>query len=263
MIIIDTDIGSDVDDEFAIAYAITSGQDVQLITTVHGDTVLRGQVAKRLTTLLGVDIPVAAGERYPVKQRQIFTTGMEGRSLPKDSYTVIPDGVDTLISCIHENSGIDIVAIGPLTNIATALQRDPSIEEHIGHLYFMGNASLCGDTYHLQYRAHNLKVDPEAADVVFESSVPRTIITTPVAKQNYLRRYQLERLQDTNLHHLYEESVRWLDFIGYDVVYLYDPLVVHHTFDSSITTRVQCGVTSITTHVRKGFGTTLLESLLS
>jgi len=71
-LIIDTDIGGDVDDSIAIYYAVKSGMDIKLISTVHGNTELRAKIAKKLTTLLDVEIPVAAGEEFPIKQRQIW-----------------------------------------------------------------------------------------------------------------------------------------------------------------------------------------------
>ena len=60
-LIIDTDIGTDIDDALALAFALKLGLDLKLITTVHGDTLLRAKIAKKLTQLLGADIPVAAG----------------------------------------------------------------------------------------------------------------------------------------------------------------------------------------------------------
>ena len=180
-LIIDTDIGTDPDDAIAIAYAIKSGVEIPLITTVHGNMNIRGNIAKKLTELLGADIPVAQGEGTPIKQTHIYWTGLEGKGFlnGKDSYDVRKDGVDALAESVYANKGeVNIAAIGPLTNIARAFERYPDLPEHINHVYMMGNAILCEHTYHLNYRSHNFKVDPEAIDQVMAADVSKTIITT-------------------------------------------------------------------------------------
>ena len=73
-LIIDTDIGTDVDDAIALTYAIRSGIDIPLITTVHGNTTIRARIARKLVSLLGKDIPVVAGAEKPLKQ-----PGQEGK----------------------------------------------------------------------------------------------------------------------------------------------------------------------------------------
>ena len=77
-LIIDTDIGTDIDDALALVYAVRSGYNIPLITTVHGDTVRRAHIAKKLTHLLGADILVAAGEQKPLKQHHLYWYGDEG-----------------------------------------------------------------------------------------------------------------------------------------------------------------------------------------
>ena len=66
-LIIDTDIGTDIDDAIALVYAVRSGYDIPLITTVHGNTIRRALIAQKLASLLGADIPIAAGEKKPLK----------------------------------------------------------------------------------------------------------------------------------------------------------------------------------------------------
>ena len=139
-LIIDTDIGTDGDDALALAYALASGVDIALITTVHGNTQVRAKVAQHLIHLMGYTIPVIAGEQKPIKQSQIFWTGIEGYGVP--AMPDLPDhGVESIIQCVNEfKNNMSIVAIGPLTNIALALQKDPGLEKRINHLYIMGNA---------------------------------------------------------------------------------------------------------------------------
>ena len=98
-LIIDTDIGSDIDDAIAVSYAIRSGMDIKLITTVHGDTAKRAMIARKLSILLGANIPVAAGEEKPIRQGHIYWYGDEGGGFieSENDNAIRKDGVDALI----------------------------------------------------------------------------------------------------------------------------------------------------------------------
>lgn len=267
-LIIDTDIGTDADDALAITYAIRSGMEIPLITTVHGDTVLRGRIAKKLIALLGPEIPVAAGVSKPIKQTQIFWTGLEGKDFvdDKEKLDLRHDGVDALIETICQNKGdVNIACIGPLTNIATAFQRNPGLPKYINHLYIMGNVILTPDAFYCNYRAHNFKVDPEATDIVLEAAVSKKIITTEVCKKSFLTREELGSYLKTGnaaLQYITRAAVAWMDYIKYDVVYLYDPLVVHHHLDPSATTQRKYGKTFVATDVTPGFKMRFQETIL-
>lgn len=270
-VIIDTDIGTDIDDALAIAYGVRSGLDIKLISTVHGDTLTRARIAKKLTQdLLGVNIPIVAGEQKPIKQTYIYWTGLEGKDFlnPVETYThhnIRTDGVNALAECIETyKHNIDIVSIGPLTNIARLLEQHSGIESKINHLYVMGNALECEHHFHLNYRAHNFKVDPEAVDIVMNTTIPKTIVTTQVCKKIYLTKEELTCWQNTTdplLKYLSTTAQTWMNFINYDCAYLYDPLVVHHAIDSSITSQKQYEHVSITSDVKPEFKETFLKTL--
>ena len=270
-LIIDTDIGTDIDDALAIAYAVRSGLDIKLITTVHGDTLTRAKIAKKLTTeLLGTNIPIVAGEQKPIKQNYIYWTGLECKDFlnepDSDSNSPIPtNGVDALIECIeHYKNNITILSLGPVTNIAKALQRQPSLESSINHLYLMGNAIECVHTYHLNYRAHNFKADPEAIDIVINTTTPKTILTTQVCKKNHLNLEELDAWCNTTnplLQYLGTTAKVWMKYINYDVAYLYDPLVIHHAIDPTITSKRSYEHVNITTDVNPKFKDIFLKTI--
>lgn len=261
-LIIDTDIGSDVDDAFALTYAFQAGIDVKLITTVHGPVQERAYLAKYLTDLLGKEVPIAAGEALPIKQKQIFSSGLEKEITEYKPELINSNGVDALIKTIYDNKKVDIAALGPLTNIAKALQKEPGIAKCIGQIYIMGNAIIFPDNYYLNYRAHNLKVDPEAADIVLEAGMPITIVTTEVSKKNYLSKEELETLTGhPALDFLRNSAKKWLNFINYEQVYLYDPLVVQHYLDDNVTKKVGFGNVRITTGVDVSFKDKMLNTL--
>lgn len=267
-LIIDTDIGSDVDDALALAYAVKKGMDIPLLTTVHGDTQKRAAIAKKLTDLLGVDIPLAAGCEKPIKQYHLFWYGYEGAGLIDESerayFTKYPDAVDALVECIHQNAGnIAIAAIGPLTNIARAYQRDPGIASKVSILYMMGGAVIRPTEFIQSYRAHNFKVDPEAFDIVYESETPKVIVTTDVAKKSWLTQEDLRHWANSGkglLECLARGAECWLARSSYDIAYLYDPLTVAHHADD-FTERVTIGNTSVTTDMKKDFKKEMYETL--
>lgn len=264
-LIIDTDIGSDVDDAFALAYALKSGIDLKLITTVHGPTKARANIAKKITQLLGKEVPVASGESAPIKQQTIFLTGEEERQLePGEEYEVLDNAVEVLADTITANRyNIEIAAIGPLTNIARVFEKYPKLPSYLNRIYVMGNAILTSDKFYLNYRAHNLKVDPEAADIVFGAKVPITLVTTEVCKKNYLTKEELQKFQgNALLDYLHNSAQHWLNFIKYEQVYLYDPLVIHHYLNSKVTEKTNYGNVEITTDVAVLFKDKLLEVLL-
>ncbi len=257
-IMIDTDIGTDIDDALALMMAIKSGMDIKLITTVHGDTKIRARIAKKITKLLGKEIPVAYGEEIPIKQSHIFWLGIEGRGFVDNDkrYDIMPDAIDRIAETAYANKGMEIAAIGPLTNIAKVLEKYPGIEEYINHIYMMGNAILYEDKLFINYRAHNFKVDPEAVDIVMSSDIKKTIITTEISKQNYLRDDDFNKIRSLDCElsdYICNSAKRWKKAIRCDNAYLYDPLTVYHHIGYDVTEKKIVGDTAITIDADKSF----------
>jgi inosine-uridine nucleoside N-ribohydrolase len=116
----------------------------------------------------------------------------------------------------------------------------------------MGNATVHDNSLCYNFRAHNFKVDPEALDIVVASGIPLTVITTPVAKQSHFTPEDFARLAATGLQeyeYLAKSAAAGRAFMGYDVSFLYDPLVVHQMNDSSSTELQTIGTTSVTTGI--------------
>lgn len=168
-LILDTDIGSDVDDAMALAL-ILGRPDLDLVgvTTVYGDTLLRARLAQRYAGLAGRTITVCAGIDQPRSGRDVWWAGHEG-SLHEDlgQETVSAESaVDFLTRSVAERPGhIDIVAIGPLTNIAAALDADPDFERNVRALWVMGGSFVPDTT------EHNFRSDAAAAQRVFNSQI--------------------------------------------------------------------------------------------
>ena len=173
-LILDTDIGTDVDDAMTLIQLIGSSKASEMtITTVYGDTGLRAQIAKRYCKLASSEIGVFAGETKTLSGKDIWLSGLEGslhEGLDDESYESL-SAVDHLIKSANEFGGeLVILAIGPLTNIAQACLRDPAFASKVKHLYVMGGRFGDGDA------EHNFVSDAVAADIVFSAGFEATVV---------------------------------------------------------------------------------------
>ncbi len=132
-VIFDTDIGTDVDDILALAFLLGSPE-IQLdgVTTVYGDVALRARMVQKLLRLRGVGgIPVHTGVGQPLLGLDpVYWPGHEGVGLLDDDDDLpAPNerhAVDFLIEHVMANPGeMTLLAVGPLTNVATAIIREP------------------------------------------------------------------------------------------------------------------------------------------
>jgi purine nucleosidase len=199
-VLLDTDVGTDVDDALAIGLILASPElDLCAVTTVSCDTQLRGRIAKKLLTLgQRPNIPVAAGVRHPVlQQRNFLWLGHEGKGIldggEELALTPTP-GVDLLIETVLRHRP-HVVAIGPLSNLAVAIMKEPEIIAAMPHLTVMGGALGKTDIPPLEY---NLGSDAEAAVVVLNAGIPTTLVPLDVTWQVALSDAELARLRRVN-----------------------------------------------------------------
>ncbi len=163
---LDTDIGSDVDDVLALATIFGSPElDLTAVTTVYGDTLLRARMVARVTAVAGLAAGLVVPGRAETRSgREVWWAGHEGALLPdldREKVDTEADPIDVLAASPR------VVAVGPLTNVAEAVERPGRALEQ---LYLMG-----GD-FSLSKAEHNIKCDVDAAAVVFASGVPTTVI---------------------------------------------------------------------------------------
>ncbi|RZU03456.1 purine nucleosidase [Kribbella rubisoli] len=192
-LILDTDIGSDVDDAMALAQLLGS-PDVELLEvhTVYGDTRLRAQLAHRYAALAGQDIDVVPGVAQPLSGREVWWAGHEGSLHEGLSAEVVGSGSapERLVARLKERPGeIDVAAIGPLTNLAAALEREPEAAGWIRHLWVMGGSF--GD----DVSEHNFKSDDVAAQAVLNAGIPTTITGLEITRQVTIGAELLERIR--------------------------------------------------------------------
>ena len=176
-IIIDTDIGDDVDDAFALGLALSSPEmEILGITTAWGDTRLRARLVDRLLAETGTaSITVAEGihthSKTPFSQARWAQAGPPAKSHPQ--------AVDFLLDSIRKNPGeITLVAIGPLTNIGAAIDRDAATFRKLKRVILMGGSihKGYGDLGYTSDRGpapeYNIYSDIAAAQKLFAGGVP-------------------------------------------------------------------------------------------
>jgi purine nucleosidase len=243
-VILDTDIGSDPDDAAALSLAMVSPE-IQLegITTVYGDVDTRNRLARKLLQLGGHDdVPIYNGVKESLLlNREVWWAGHEGEGVLEGDEPVQSEGhaVDFIVKTIMNNPGeITLAAIGPLTNIAVAIIREPEIIRNVKELIIMGGVTRLGDNaLELPAIEHNIKCDPEAASVVFSSGAPITMVGLDVTMKVQIGNKEIEELIATNKPlnlALAEVIKRWLKFINMSSTAMHDPLAVALLLDRSL-----------------------------
>jgi purine nucleosidase len=225
-IILDTDIGSDVDDALALAMLLGSDSiDFLGITTVYGDTKLRAQMAAHLCHLANRSIQVFAGLEEPLSGREVWISGSEGKALSNlDQYA--PErksAVDFLVETVSQNPGqIEVIAIGPLSNIASAIQQEESFATNVKQLWIMG-----GD-FTKEKIEHNFKCDVTAAKIVLESNMSITILDLPSSQKTIIKKDEIEKIKSSGKlgPTLHSEILNWIQPRQQDWTTPHDPIAV-------------------------------------
>lgn len=172
--ILDTDIGDDIDDAFALALVLRSPEIRLLgITTEFGDTELRARLVDRYLAAVGrTDIPVAAGK--PTPHSNVFTQAVYAEREPDRKHA---DGVTFLLDQIRAHPGqVTLIAIGPLVNVGEAIRRDPATFRKLKRVVMMGGSVYRGYDHDGHTEATpssewNIARDPEGAKALLASGV--------------------------------------------------------------------------------------------
>jgi purine nucleosidase len=204
-VIIDCDPGQDDAVNLLLAMASPDDLDILGITTVAGNVPLSltERNTRQLCDIGGrTDLPVFAGCDRPM-QRELLTaenvhgsTGIDGVEIVEPE-TPLADGhavdfiIDSLLSAIQ---AITLVPTGPLTNIGTAIQRNPAILDRVAEIVLMGGAMREGGN-HSPSAEFNILVDPHAADIVFRCGRPITVFGLDVTHQVLATAERRERIR--------------------------------------------------------------------
>ena len=228
-LVLDTDIGDDIDDALALAL-ICNSPELELlgVTTVFRDAPRRALLARDVLRRFGApDVPVRAGVSQPLL-RPWSEIPWGGAQVGRQFEALDPDlcweesehAVDFLArQCAHSarcGEKLLVAAIGPLTNIALLLARYPETAAQLELL-------IMGGQWSERFAEWNIFCDPEAAAIVFRSGAPLQIVGLDVTLQCLLSDGDIERLRQTN------EKTRFLAELvalwGHQVT-LHDPLTL-------------------------------------
>lgn len=205
-IIIDTDPGQD--DAAAIFLAFGSPPEIDLlgITTVAGNVplALTSRNALILCELCGrPDVKVFAGCDRPLKRALVTAehvhgkTGLDGPELAEPTFALQPQhAVDFIVETLRKEppGSVTLCTLGPLTNIATALERAPDIAPRVRELVMMGGGFSEGGNI-TPAAEFNIYVDPEAAKIVIGSGIPLVMMPLDVTHQLLTRRDRVARMR--------------------------------------------------------------------
>ncbi|EKW5590118.1 pyrimidine-specific ribonucleoside hydrolase RihA [Raoultella planticola] len=202
-IILDCDPGHD--DAIAIVLALASPElDVKAITSSAGnqtpEKTLRN-VLRMLTLLQRQDIPVAGGARKPLMRELIIAdnvhgeSGLDGPALPEPDFAPQSvTAVELMAKTLRESpQPVTIVATGPQTNVALLLNSHPELHDKIARIVMMGGAMVLGNWQ--PAAEFNIYVDPEAAEIVFQSGIPVVMAGLDVTHRAQIHGLDIERFR--------------------------------------------------------------------
>lgn len=241
-IIIDTDPG--IDDAAAISFALNHPEfDLKMISTVNGNVGIEKTTANalKIKRFFNSDVPVHRGASQPLLSAIVDASevhgesGMEGYTFPEinesdlDSTHAVEAMRDILLK---SETPITLIPIGPLTNIALLLMTYPEVKTYIKEIVLMGGSASRGNVTPLA--EFNIYCDPEAAQIVFNSGLPITMIGLDVARSSSLTHETINELKSINetgkmLHQLFkhyrgddfEKGINVYD--AYTLLYLLHP----------------------------------------
>lgn len=242
-IIIDTDPG--VDDALTFLLALASPEiQLEALTTVQGNVSVEKATRNALSVLEFLkadDIPVARGCSHPiVKSPHASGEAVHGSSgigrtnLPDPaSKPVEAHAIDYLIErFMAEPKQISLFAIGPLTNVALAIRKEPRLVDAVRELVIMGGAVRSGGNI-TPLAEFNIHEDPHAAHIVFHSGIPITLIPLDATYQCLLTGDDIERLNkiDSSIARFVRDATAqymefYLKYEGFKGCALHDPLTL-------------------------------------
>ncbi len=245
-LIIDTDIGDDIDDLLALYLALECEKiDLLGVSTVYINTNLRARQVKKVLDLKNRnDIKVYAGYGIPLKGLHFQTTDVifdqYTKDLEQEKYAPINDNEKNLgesaIDFIIDNAKkyqeeLTILSIGPLTNIAKAILKDKEAMSKI-------KIVMMGGCFFEAQREWNIECDIDAAKIVFSSNINLTCLGTNVTRKTELNNIQQNyflsaKHQDKYYQYLIEMINQW--YLDYNrQIVLHDPLALYYIIDKTI-----------------------------
>ena len=250
-IVIDADPGTD--DALALLFALNVPEfKIEAVTVVPGNVVADQGLANalKIVSLAGrCDVPVARGALHPLAQQLITAEFWHGRNglgnvelPPSQCAADLRFAPDLIIQKVHEYPyQITLIAIGPLTNIALAVSKDPSIVTLVKNIVIMGG-SIEGGNVNAAAEA-NIYGDPEAAQIVFRAGWMITMVGCDVGERTRLTHARVSELEQAGPGPQSEGVIRIANFlldesekVGEEGTPMFDPLAVAVALDPTLVT---------------------------
>ena len=274
--LIDTDTASD--DAVALIMALRAPEvRVVAITTVAGNVGVQQATRNALYTveLCGANVPVYAGAGKPLLRAHESATWFHGRDgLGDHNYPSAHQsagelhGVDAIIDAIEANPGLILVTLGPLTNVALALAKKPSIAAKVARCVVMGGAPCCEGNV-TPAAEYNIWVDPEAARIVLLSQLPVELVGWQLSRGGAV-------LHEDDIAHIQgfinkvarfaiecnsRARQAYLEQTGEDGISLPDPIAMSIALDPGVGTQWSTHYVDVETHSELTRGMTVVDRL--
>ncbi|MDI6692170.1 MAG: nucleoside hydrolase [Anaerosomatales bacterium] len=263
------------DDALAILLAAASpALDLLAITTCGGNQTVEKCTlnARRVCSVAGItDVPIARGAEGPLMRSLHigeYVHGVSGLDGPEWGDPTVPESEESahalIVRLLRESlEPVVLIPTGPLTNIALVLASHPELKPKIREIVLMGGSTERGND--TPYAEFNIRVDPEAADIVFRSGVPVTMCGLNVTHQALATPDVLDRLRalGTRMGDLCVElltffSASYLKTWGFTSPPVHDPVAVARVIDPSLVEVIPAPV-SIETQGRYTAGATCVD----
>ena len=228
-LLLDTDIGDDIDDFLTIGLILKKGLNLVGVTTVYREANARASIVKNFFEYVGrADIPVYAGYSKPISERSRalgklnYGTGVN----TEIEYNQPEEAVDFMIeSAKRYGKDLTLLVIGAQTNLAKAYQKAPDVMAGIGKVVIMGAA------FYIHNDEWNIACDPMAAKIVSESNMPITYVAWDVTRLisigNDNNEYILNNTFDTIGERVAENVRAWFSNAKYEPL-LHDPTALYY-----------------------------------
>lgn len=266
-ILIDTDPG--IDDAFALMFALNYEDfDIQGITTVSGNNSIE-KVTRNALQLLSYadreDIKVYKGMDKPLVKEASVDDGCHGKDGLGDinldlNYGKAEDihAVDYIIHMADKyGDELEIITLGPLTNIATAIKKNPEAMGKVHRIISMGGGVLKGNV--TPVAEFNYWADPEAAKIVYDFTIPIVMVGLNVTEKSLftLEEFEFMKKLDTKIGNLlFEMQKKYADYhwkaYGIKGCYIHDLLAMVIAADESIANGIDCNVDIATESITRG-----------
>ncbi len=246
-IIVDTDPG--IDDFFAIMLANSHDQfDIKAITTVAGNQVLEKTTenALKIAELFKMKARIAKGAEGPINCELRTAGNIHGNNglgdvmLPDTTRKLDKDYAWDVIyqEAVKSEGKLQLIAIGPLTNVAIALLKYSDLHKYIDKIVIMGGSTESGNRD--AYGEFNIWVDPIAADIVFKSGIPLTMVGLNVTMKAGIIPQQLDELLsvtckfDTQIRQLFTFLQKSYAQVGYSFIAIHDALAIAYVMQQEV-----------------------------